>query len=110
MLVLSREAVHISLTLAALNALKAMSADIMNAFITVPNKGKIWMLLGPELDKDEGHKKIVARALYGLKSAGAAFHSPLTDCMRQLGHESNKADSDLWMKVCIQETSNGPKK
>ena len=86
--------------MAALNALKVMAADIMNAYITAPNKEKIWTLLGPEFGKDNSRKAIVVRALYGLKSAGAAFRSHLADCMRQLGYESNKADPDLWMKVC----------
>ncbi|KAL7447690.1 hypothetical protein ACHAXS_000073, partial [Conticribra weissflogii] len=56
----------------------------------------------PEFGKDKGGKAIVVRALYGLKSAGAAFRSHLADCMRQLGYESNKADPDLWMKVCTR--------
>ncbi len=42
--VVSRETVCIALTIASLNALKVMTADIMNAFITAPNKEKIWML------------------------------------------------------------------
>ncbi len=61
---------------------------------------KIWTTLGPEFGKDKGRKAIVVRALYGLKSAGAAFRSHLANCMRQLGYESNKADLNLWMKVC----------
>ncbi len=36
--VVSREMVHIVLTMAALNALKVMAADIMNAYITAPKK------------------------------------------------------------------------
>ncbi|KAL7461107.1 hypothetical protein ACHAXS_003421, partial [Conticribra weissflogii] len=108
--VVSRETVRIALTMAALNALKVMAADIMNAYITAPNKEKIWTLLGPEFGKDKGRKAIVVRALYGLKSAGAAFRSHLADCMRQLGYESNKADPDLWMKVCTRQTEHGPEK
>ncbi|KAL7447687.1 hypothetical protein ACHAXS_000070, partial [Conticribra weissflogii] len=96
--VVSCEMVSIALTMTALNALKVIAADIMNTYITAPNKEKIWTLLGPKFGKDIGCKAIVVRALYGLKSAGAAFRSHLADCMRQLGYESNKADPDLWMK------------
>ncbi len=106
----SHDTVCMALMMAALNALKVMAADIMNAYITAPNKEKIWMLLGPEFGKDKGRKAIVVRALYGLKSAGAAFRSHLADCMRQLGYGSNKADPDLWMKVCTRDTRNGPEK
>ncbi len=86
--------------MAASNAVNVMTAGIMNAHITAPNKEKIWMQFGPKFGKDKGHKAIVVRALYGLKSAGEAFRSHLADCMRQLGYESNKADLDLWIKVC----------
>ncbi len=43
----------------ALNALKVMAADIMNAYITAPSKEKIWTLLGPEFGKDKGYKAIL---------------------------------------------------
>ncbi len=53
--VVSCKTVRIALTMAALNALKVMAADITNAYITAPNKEKIWMLLGPEFGKDKSH-------------------------------------------------------
>ncbi len=69
----------------ALIAHKVMAADIMNAYLTAPNKGKMWILLGPEFWNYKGHKAIVARSLNGLKSAGAEFRNHLADCIRQLG-------------------------
>ncbi len=42
--VVLHETVHISLIMAALNVLKVMAADVINAYITSPNKEKIWML------------------------------------------------------------------
>ncbi len=98
--VVLHETVHTALTMAMSNTLKVMAAVIMNDYITAPNKEMLWTLLGPQFGKDEGCKAIVVRDLYGLKSAGAAFRIHLADCMRQLGYESNKADTDLWMKVC----------
>ena len=38
------------------------------------------------------------RALYGLKSSGAAFHAHLADCMRSMGYTSCRGDNELWMK------------
>ncbi len=61
--VVLHETVHIALTMAALNALKVMAANIMNAYITAPNKENIWMLLGPKFGKNKGHKATVVRAL-----------------------------------------------
>ncbi len=50
--VVSHETVRIALSMAVLNILKVNAADVMNAYITAPNKEKIWMLLDPEFGKD----------------------------------------------------------
>jgi hypothetical protein len=39
------------------------------------------------------------RALYGLKSAGAAFRNHLAECTKHLGWHPCRADRDLWMKA-----------
>jgi hypothetical protein len=96
--VVSRETVRLTLTIAALNDLEVKSADIMNAYITAPTKEKIWTTLGPEFGNDEGKKAIIVRALYGLKSSGAAFRNHLAECMYNLGYKSCLADPDLWYK------------
>ena len=71
--IVSRETVRIALTLAALNGLEVKVADIQNAYITAPVTELIWTVLGPEFGEDAGKKALLIRALYGLKSAGAAF-------------------------------------
>ena len=38
------------------------------------------------------------RALYGLKSSGAAFRAHLVKFMADMGYKPCKADPDLWMK------------
>jgi hypothetical protein len=96
--VVSRETVRIALTIAALNDLEVKAADILNAYISAPIKEKVWCVLGPEFGPDTGKSAIIVRALYGLKSAGAAFHAHLADCMRHLGYKSCPADPDLWLK------------
>ena len=55
-------------------------------------------MLGLEFSKDARRSAVMVRALYGLKSAGAAFWSHLAKCMKFLGYESYKADPDLWLK------------
>ena len=96
--VVSRETVRVALTIAALNALEVKAADVEGAYLTAPNVEKIWTVLGPEFGDDAGKKAIVARALYGLKSAGASFRNHMADCMATLGYKPCKADPDLWMK------------
>ncbi len=77
----SSETVCIALTLAALNDLEVKAADILNAYISAPIKEKVWHALGPEFGPNAGKSAIIVHALYGLKSAGAAFHAHLADCM-----------------------------
>ena len=45
---------------------------------------------------------MIVRALYGLKSSGAAFRSHLAKCMESLGNASCKTDLDLWLKPEIR--------
>ena len=100
--VVSRETVRIALTLAALNNLEVKAADVEGAYLTAPNTEKIWTKLGPEFGADAGKKAIVERALYGLRSTGAAFRNHMADCMATLGYKSCKADPDLWMKPSVK--------
>ena len=101
--VVSRETVRIALLLAALNDLDIWAADVLNAFIQAPTKEKIWTILGKEFGPDEGKKAVIVRALYGLKSAGAAFRAHMGTCMRGLGYSPCLADPDLWMKKSKKE-------
>jgi hypothetical protein len=83
--VVSRESARIALTLAALNDLDVMMGGIENAYLTAPITEKVWTVLGPEFGDDAGKRALIMRALYGLKSAGAAFRNHLTSCMDHLG-------------------------
>ena len=96
--VVSRETVRIALTYAALNDLQVKVGDVLNAYITAPITEKVWTVLGPEFGQDAGKRAIIVRALYGLKSAGAAFRAHLASFMRTMGYKSCKADPDLWLK------------
>jgi hypothetical protein len=97
--VVSRESVRVTLTLAALNDLDVKMADIENAYLMAPITEKVWTVPGPELGDDAGKRSLIVRALYGLKSAGAAFTNHLADCMKHLGWHPCRADRDLWMKA-----------
>jgi hypothetical protein len=77
--VVSRDSVRIALTIAALNDLKIMACDIQNAYLTADCREKIWTRAGPEFGSEAGTIFIVKKALYGLKSAGAAFRALLAE-------------------------------
>jgi hypothetical protein len=83
--VVSRESARIALTIDALNDLDVKIADIENAYLTAPITEKAWTVLGPEFGDDAGKRALIFRALYGLKSAGAAFRNHLAQCRTHLG-------------------------
>ena len=58
--------------------------------------------MGPKFGKYARKTAVIVRALYGLKSEGAAFRSHLARCMESLEYQSCKADPDLWSKLEIR--------
>jgi hypothetical protein len=97
--VFSRESVRMSLTLAALNDLDVKMADIENAYLTAPITEKVSTVLVPEFGDDAGERALIVRAMYGLKSAGAAFRNHLAECMKHLVWHPCRSDRDLWMEA-----------
>ena len=72
-------------------------ADIQNTYITAPVIEKIRTVIGQDFGEYNGRKAIVVWALYGLKSAGAAFRNHLAECMHHFGFLPFTSDLDLWM-------------
>ena len=98
--VVSRESVRIAFLLAALNGLDVQAADIGNAYLHAPVREKILIRCGPEFGPMEGRIAKVVRALYGLKSSGAAWRSHLADVIRDsMGFTMCKADNDVWLRA-----------
>ncbi len=97
--VASRETIRIALLMTALDDLHVKVGDVLNAYITAPITENVWTVLGPEFGIDAGKSAIIVHALYGLKSAGAAFRAHLASFMHQMGYMSCKADPDLWYKA-----------
>ncbi len=71
--VVSHETMRLALPIASLNDLEVKVGDVLNTYITTPVKKKVWTILRPEFGHDAGRSAIIVHALYGLKSAGAAF-------------------------------------
>jgi hypothetical protein len=106
--VVSRDTVRLFFLLAALNDVELLSCDIQNAYLSAPNKEKVWTKfddqLGPEY---KGRRAIISKALYGLRSSGRSFRDFLASNLRELGFVSSKADPDLWLRPAVK--SNGDK-
>jgi hypothetical protein len=92
--VVSHETIRTAFLMAALNDRNVKVGDVLNAYTTAPITKKVWTVLGPEFGIDTGMSAIILCALYGLKSAGAAFCAHLASFMHQMGYTSCKADPD----------------
>ena len=96
--IVSRVTVRTALMIAALNNFEIKLGVILNAYVQAPYTEMMWTTLGPMFGKDARKSAVIVRALYSLKSAGAAFRNHLARCMESLGYQSCKADLDLWVK------------
>ena len=96
--VVSCDSVQIALTLRALNDLQVISCDIQNAYLTADCWEKIWTYAGPEFGSEQGSIMFVRKALYGLKSSGAAFRAHLAETLHDIGFRPTRADPDVWRR------------
>jgi hypothetical protein len=89
--------------IAALNDLHILSADIGNAYLNAPNREKVYAIAGKEFGSKAGEIVIIVRALYGLKSAGAAWRSHLASSLHAIGYKSCLADPDIWVREAVRD-------
>ena len=85
-----------------MNDLKVLACDIQNAYLTAKCREKIWTRAGPEFGSDQGKIMLVVRALYGLKSRGAAFRALLAETLYDLGYRPTKADPDVHIRPAVK--------
>ena len=62
-------------------------------------KEKIYRTAGKEFGDLAGQTIIITKALYGLKSSGAAWRLHLAQTLRDMNFKSSYADLDVWMRV-----------
>jgi hypothetical protein len=101
--VVSRDSVRIALTIASLNDLEVLAADVQNAYLNAPTKEKCYTIAGPEFGPDnEGRPVLIVRALYGLRSSGARWRDHLADTIKSLGFKACLADGDVWLRPNVK--------
>ena len=100
--VVSRESVRITFTIAALNDLDVLCADIGNAYLNAPCREKCMTWTEEEFGAEKGRWSIIIRALYGLKSSGAAWRAHLAQTMYDLKFQSCRADPDVWYRAATK--------
>ena len=100
--VVSRDSVRIALTIAALNDLDILACDIQNAYLTADCRERVWIIAGPEFGSEAGNNMIVKKALYGLKSSGAAFRAFLAETLDATGYKPSYANPDVWIRPAVK--------
>ena len=100
--VVTRDSVRIALLLASLNELEVLACDIQNAYLTADCREKIYITAGPEFGSEEGATMVIRKALYGLKSSGAAFRAHLAETLYDLSYLPTKADPDVWIRPAVK--------
>ena len=108
--VVSRESVRLSFLLATINGLDLLMGDISNAYLHAEPREKVHVQVGPELfgPSSEGQTAIIVKALYGLKSSGAAWRYHFSTYLRNhLKFKATSADPDVYFKKMIRK--NGTK-
>jgi hypothetical protein len=102
--VASRDSIRIAFLLSALNDVNILAADIGNAYLNADTKEKVHTTLGMEFGQNMmGKTAIICKALYGLKSSGAAWRAHLPATLHDLKYRSSFADPDVWMRPNTKE-------
>ena len=106
--VVARDSVKIAFLYAALNDLDLSACDIGNAYLNAGCREKIWFTAGPECGTElRGTVCVLIRALYGLKSSGAAWRNMFsTFIQKKLGFTPTHADPDVYIRKQFN-TNNG---
>ena len=98
--VVSRDSIRIAFTVAALNDLEVLSADVSGAYLSATAAEKVYTTAGSEFGPDKaGRPVLITRALYGLRSSGKAWRDHMASTLRDFGYKSCRADPDVWMRA-----------
>ena len=74
-----------------------------NAYLNAPCREKVWFVAGPEFGSRQGSVVTVVRALYGLKSSGAAWREMFNMTVLEMGFTPTIADPDVYRKGNAKE-------
>ena len=93
---------RIAFTIAALKGLDVILSDVGNAYLNAKTSEKVYGIAGIEFGDNDvvGKICVIVRALYGLKSSGAAWRSHFANDLCDMGFQSSLASNpDVWMRA-----------
>lgn len=96
--VVARDSVRLAFLIASLNDIDILAADIGNAYLNAYTQEKVHTTCGPEFGSQHlGCVAVIRKALYGLKSSGAAWRSLFASTLQDMGYKATLADPDVWL-------------
>jgi hypothetical protein len=96
--VVTRESVRITFLMASVHGLEICAADVTNVYLNAKCREKIYCVARPDFGSEQGKIMVINRALYGLKSSGAAWRSLLSTTLSVMNLKSSLGDPDVWLR------------
>ena len=81
-----------------LNGLETWGTDISSAYLESYTKENVCIFVGPEFGHLSGHRLLISKSLYNLRTSGQQWHERFAECMKAEGFQSSRAESDIWMR------------
>ena len=100
---MTRESVRLELIISGMHDLDICACDIGNAYLNAPYRGKLWTKAGSEFGSEKGYDFLIVRALYELKSSGAACIEKIAETLNSMGYRSTESDPDVWINMSTAE-------
>ncbi|KAI2493498.1 Reverse transcriptase (RNA-dependent DNA polymerase) [Fragilaria crotonensis] len=101
--VVSRDSIRIAFTLAALNDLDVLSADVQGHTLMLQRRRR-FTTAGLEFGADKvGRPVLIVRALYGLKSSGARWRDHMAATLREGGFKGSVKEPDSYLGAEVKK-------
>lgn len=94
---------QLAFLIAAMNDLQILTVDIGNAYLNATTKEKVHTVCGAEFgERYVGRIAVIHKALYGLKTSVAAWHSMFAGTLTGLQFKSSLADPNVWLREATE--------
>ena len=101
--VVRRDSVQLAFMIAFLNNIELIACDVGNAYLYAPCQEKVWFVAGREFGSRRGTVVKVIRALYGLKSSGAAWRGMFHTTVPKMGFVPTITNLDVYWRPNAKE-------
>jgi len=95
----ARDSIQLAFLIEAVNDLQIVTTGIGNAYLNATTKENVHTIFGAEFGKRViGRTVVIHKALYGLKTSGAAWRSMFEVTLADLQFKSSLLHPDVWLR------------